>query len=134
MHTCRSGIRATFVWRGWMETRGSTSLSVCVIVSFGVEDVAFGGDWAVAIQVSSYWRWIVALGTITARLLFGEQRQLWSDNARDCYRLTAAEWATPIQFPAAMSSHCIATLLCASLASVSAWKPPTCWGHLLAAF
>jgi hypothetical protein len=37
-----------------METRGSTSLSVCVIVSFGVERVAFGGDWAVAIQVSSY--------------------------------------------------------------------------------
>jgi predicted TIM-barrel fold metal-dependent hydrolase len=74
-----------------METRGSTSLSVCVIASFGGERVTFGGDWAVAIQVSSYWRWVAALGTIPARLLFGEQRRLWSDNARDCYRLTAAE-------------------------------------------
>jgi hypothetical protein len=103
-----SGIRATFVWRGEMETRGSTSCSVCVIASFGVERVTFGGDWAVAIQVSSYWRWVAALGTITARLLVGDQRRLWSDTVRGCYRLTAAEWATPIQFPAAMSSHCIA--------------------------
>jgi len=85
-----SGIRATCVWRGWMETRGSTSCSVWVIASFGVERVAFGGDWAVAIQVSSYWRWVAALGASTARLLFGEQRWLWSDNARDCYCLTAA--------------------------------------------
>ncbi len=91
MHTCRSGIRATFVRRGWMETRGSTSPSVCVIVSFGVERVAFGGDWAVAVHASSYWRWVAALDTITGSRLLGEQRRLWSDNARDRYRLTAAE-------------------------------------------
>ena len=73
-----------------METRGSTSLSVCVIASFGVERVTFGGDGAVTIQVASYWRWVAALGTIPASLLFGAQRRRWSDNARDCYRLTAA--------------------------------------------
>jgi predicted TIM-barrel fold metal-dependent hydrolase len=91
MHACMSEIRATFVWRGWMETRSTTSHSVCVIVSFGVERMAFGGEWAVAIQASSYWRWVGALDTITASRLLGEQRRLWSDNAHGRYRLTAAE-------------------------------------------
>jgi len=73
-------------------TRTDADASVLSQVDFDYTAfrTAFGGDWAVAIQVSSYWRWVAALGASTARLLFGEQRWLWSDNARDCYCLTAA--------------------------------------------
>ncbi len=54
---------------------------------FGEDRVAFGGDWPVVLQASSYRRWVEALDTLTSSLSQEAKRKLWSANARRFYRL-----------------------------------------------
>jgi L-fuconolactonase len=56
---------------------------------FGEDRVAFGGDWPVVLNASSYARWVGALDAITAHWSPAAKRKLWADNARRFYRLGA---------------------------------------------
>jgi L-fuconolactonase len=60
-----------------------------VIASFGEDRIAFGGDWPVAFQASTYPRWVATLDGLTASLSPEAKRKLWSDNARRFYRIPA---------------------------------------------
>ena len=54
---------------------------------FGEDRVVFGGDWPVLLLAASYDCWIEALETLTQHLSPTAKRKLWSDNARQFYRL-----------------------------------------------
>lgn len=58
-----------------------------VLEVFGEGRVAFGGDWPVVLNASSYQRWVATLDELTADLSAEAKRKLWSDNARRYYRL-----------------------------------------------
>ena len=60
-----------------------------VIEAFGEDRVAFGGDWPVAFQASTYRRWVETLDALTAHLSPSAKRKLWAENARRFYRLSA---------------------------------------------
>ncbi len=58
-----------------------------VLEVFGEDRVAFGGDWPVVCQASTYGRWVATLDALTADLSPAARRKLWADNARRFYRL-----------------------------------------------
>jgi L-fuconolactonase len=58
-----------------------------VLEAFGEDRVMFGGDWPVVLEASPYTRWVQTLDSLTATLSPGQQRKLWSENARRFYRL-----------------------------------------------
>lgn len=58
-----------------------------VVEVFGEDRVAFGGDWPVATQASSYPRWVETLDELTASLSHSAKRKLWAENARRFYRI-----------------------------------------------
>ena len=58
-----------------------------VLQVFGEDRVAFGGDWPVCIQASTYRRWVETLDALTSHLTSSARRKLWADNARRFYRL-----------------------------------------------
>jgi L-fuconolactonase len=56
---------------------------------FGEDRVVFGGDWPVALQASTYPRWVETLSGLTAGLSPAARRKLFAENARRFYRLPA---------------------------------------------
>jgi L-fuconolactonase len=59
-----------------------------VLGAFGEDRVAFGGDWPVVLEASSYARWIETLDTLTEHLSPQAKLKLWAENARRFYRLS----------------------------------------------
>jgi L-fuconolactonase len=59
-----------------------------VLECFGEDRVAFGGDWPVATQATTYPRWVETLDALTADLSPAAKRKLWADNARRFFRLS----------------------------------------------
>jgi L-fuconolactonase len=59
-----------------------------VMECFGEDRVAFGGDWPVATQATTYPHWVETLDTLTSSLSPAAKRKLWADNARRFYRLS----------------------------------------------
>jgi L-fuconolactonase len=59
-----------------------------VLAVFGEDRVAFGGDWPVVLQASSYARWVETLDALTEHLSPQAKRKLWAENARRFYRLS----------------------------------------------
>jgi L-fuconolactonase len=57
-----------------------------VLDVFGEDRVAFGGDWPVALQASSYRRWVETLDELTMGLAPEAKRKLWVENAKAFYR------------------------------------------------
>lgn len=62
-----------------------------VLAAFGEDRVAFGGDWPVVLEASSYARWVETLDTLTAQLSPQAKRKLWAENARRFYRLSVEQ-------------------------------------------
>ncbi|MBI2939537.1 MAG: amidohydrolase family protein [Chloroflexi bacterium] len=60
-----------------------------VLEVFGEDRVAFGGDWPVAFQASTYRRWVETLDALTADLSPRARKKLWAENGRQFYRLPA---------------------------------------------
>lgn len=60
-----------------------------ILEAFGEDRVVFGGDWPVALQATSYSRWVETLDTLTSHLTPQAKRKLWAENARRFYRLTS---------------------------------------------
>ena len=58
-----------------------------VYESFGEDRVIFGGDWPVAVQASTYKRWVETLDSFTSGFSDEAKRKLWAGNARKFYRL-----------------------------------------------
>ncbi|GLV56248.1 amidohydrolase [Dictyobacter sp. S3.2.2.5] len=58
-----------------------------VISAFGEDRILYGGDWPVALQATSYPRWVETLDALTSHLSPSARRKLWVDNARKFYRL-----------------------------------------------
>ncbi len=58
-----------------------------VLESFGEDRVAFGGDWPVVTEASTYRRWVETLDGLTSGLSPTAKRKLWAENARGFYRL-----------------------------------------------
>lgn len=58
-----------------------------VLAVFGEERILFGSDWPVALQATSYPRWVETLDTLTAHLSDAAKHKLWNENARRFYRL-----------------------------------------------
>ena len=56
---------------------------------FGEDRVAFGSDWPVVTQASSYKRWVETLDELTQDLSDEAKRKLWRENGRRFYRLDA---------------------------------------------
>ncbi|HEY8744978.1 MAG TPA: amidohydrolase family protein [Chloroflexota bacterium] len=54
---------------------------------FGVDRVAFGGDWPVVLEAAAYRRWIDTLDVLTAALPLDSRQKLWAENAIRFYRL-----------------------------------------------
>ena len=59
-----------------------------VLDCFGEDRVAFGGDWPVATQATTYPRWVETLDALTSGLSPAAKHKLWADNARRFYRLS----------------------------------------------
>lgn len=57
-----------------------------VLSAFGEDRVAFGGDWPVVLQASSYRRWVETLDGLTQHLSTEAKRKLWGENAARFYR------------------------------------------------
>ena len=55
--------------------------------AFGEDRVAFGSDWPVVLEASSYRLWVETLDRMTADLPLAARRKLWADNARRFYRI-----------------------------------------------
>ncbi len=62
-----------------------------VLDAFGEDRVVYGGDWPVALQATTYPRWVETLDALTAQLTPQAKRKLWNGNARRFYRLPSAE-------------------------------------------
>ena len=60
----------------------------CASKAFGEDRVAYGGDWPVVLNASSYRRWVDTLDTLTTSLSPAAKRKLWAENAKRFYRLT----------------------------------------------
>lgn len=58
-----------------------------VFACFGEDRVAFGGDWPVAFQASTYRRWVETVDALTAGLTPAAKRKLWAENAARFYRI-----------------------------------------------
>ncbi len=58
-----------------------------VLETFGEDRVAFGGDWPVVTEASTYRRWVETLDALTSGLSAEGKRKLWAENARRFYRL-----------------------------------------------
>lgn len=58
-----------------------------VLECFGEDRVAFGGDWPVVTEASTYRRWVETLESLTSGLSPAAKRKLWSENAVRFYRL-----------------------------------------------
>ncbi|GAC1362170.1 MAG: amidohydrolase [Ktedonobacteraceae bacterium] len=58
-----------------------------IVDTFGEDRIVFGGDWPVALQATSYTRWIETLDALTAHLSMQARQKLWSQNARRFYHL-----------------------------------------------
>ncbi|GCE24622.1 amidohydrolase [Dictyobacter alpinus] len=58
-----------------------------IISAFGEDRIMYGGDWPVAIQATSYPRWVETLDMLTTHLSPEASRKLWVENARTFYRL-----------------------------------------------
>ncbi|MBI3943474.1 MAG: amidohydrolase family protein, partial [Chloroflexi bacterium] len=58
-----------------------------ILDAFGEDRIAYGGDWPVAFQASTYPRWVATLDQLTAHLSPSARRKLWAENARRFYRL-----------------------------------------------
>lgn len=54
---------------------------------FGEDRVAFGSDWPVVLQASTYQRWVETLDGLTAGLSLETRRKLWAENAVRLYGL-----------------------------------------------
>jgi L-fuconolactonase len=81
-----SGMVTEAAWKGW--TADDLAPYVAhVLEAFGEDRVAFGGDWPVVLQASSYRRWVETLDLLTAHLSPTAQQKLWAENARRFYRL-----------------------------------------------
>ncbi len=63
---------------------------------FGEDRVAFGGDWPVVLEASSYRRWVETLAGLTEHLSSAARRKLWAENARHFYRLPTRAPAEPV--------------------------------------
>ncbi len=59
------------------------------IAAFGAHRSMFGGDWPVMLQATTYARWVATLDALIADMPQQEQREIWSETARRCYRLDA---------------------------------------------
>lgn len=59
------------------------------IGQFGAGRVMFGSDWPVALQATSYARWVATLDALTSALSAADRQRLWRDNGRAFYRLDA---------------------------------------------
>lgn len=59
-----------------------------VLASFGTGRVAFGGDWPVVLQASTYRRWVETLDGLTQHLSTDAKRKLWGENAARFYRFS----------------------------------------------
>lgn len=55
--------------------------------AFGVDRVAFGGDWPVAVQAIAYPRWVEIVDQVLAGESEENRRKVWRDNANRFYRL-----------------------------------------------
>jgi predicted TIM-barrel fold metal-dependent hydrolase len=58
-----------------------------VLGAFGGDRVAFGGDWPVVLQASTYRRWVETVDQLISHLSPQAQAKIWADNARRVYRL-----------------------------------------------
>jgi L-fuconolactonase len=58
-----------------------------VLKSFGASRVIFGGDWPVAIQATSYTRWVETLEWALAGASKADLRRIFYENALTFYRL-----------------------------------------------
>jgi len=58
-----------------------------VLECFGEDRVAFGGDWPVVTEASTYRRWVETLDALTSGLSPAAKRKLWAENARRFYRI-----------------------------------------------
>jgi len=58
-----------------------------ILDTFGEDRVLFGSDWPVMLRATSYHRWVQVLDELTAHLTPLAKQNLWSENARRCYRL-----------------------------------------------
>ncbi len=58
-----------------------------VIRRFGWDRILFGGDWPVAVQASTYARWVETLRQTDANASSANQQKLFHDNAIAFYRL-----------------------------------------------
>ena len=57
------------------------------IGQFGAERIMFGGDWPVALQATSYARWVATAETLTSSLSSADRRRFWRENGSAFYRL-----------------------------------------------
>lgn len=60
------------------------------ITVFGPQRILFGGDWPVMLQAATYAQWADTVAQLIATLPDDAQRDIWSENARRWYRLTAS--------------------------------------------
>ncbi|HEX8033384.1 MAG TPA: amidohydrolase family protein [Ktedonobacterales bacterium] len=81
-----SGLVTEADWSRW-EPKHLTPYVAHALAVFGPRRVLFGSDWPVVTLASSYLRWVETLDAMTAQLSSDERRQMWSENARQWYRL-----------------------------------------------
>ena len=58
-----------------------------LLEAFGEDRVAFGGDWPVVLQASTYRRWVETVDALIGHLSHEAQAGIWAENARRFYRL-----------------------------------------------
>jgi L-fuconolactonase len=73
-------------WETWT-TADLRPYAEHILESFGEDRVAFGGDWPVVLNASSYMRWVETVDDLTTGLTAAAKQKLWRDNARRFYRL-----------------------------------------------
>ncbi len=82
-----SGLVTEADFQNWTEA-GLAPYVTHVLAAFGEDRVMFGSDWPVALQATTYTRWVETLDHLTRRLSQAARRKLWAENARRVYRLT----------------------------------------------
>lgn len=81
-----SGLVTEADFQDWTET-GLAPYVEHVLQVFGHDRVMYGSDWPVALQASSYTRWVETLEGLTKHLSLAARQKLWAGNARRVYRL-----------------------------------------------
>jgi L-fuconolactonase len=81
-----SGMATEADWSAWTPEDLRPYLEH-VLEQFGEDRVMFGGDWPVALNATSYRRWVETADALTAGLSADARRKFWSENARRFYRL-----------------------------------------------